>query len=329
MRRPLVVHLDQTEQPLTLEREALADIDCEIISAAVESQDQILAAIRHADVVLDDHSPITRETIGQLERCGLIIRYGHGYEGVDLDACTEHGIMVANVPGSTSEEVSNHALALMFACARELKRFDKATSDGRWGEVYSRSVGQRIFGQTAGVVGFGWIGRSFARKAKSMGMDVLVHDPYVGEWLGIEYQVSFVSFDELLERSDFISIHSQHDETSHHLFNVQAFDRMKSSAYLINTARGGIVDEAAMIDALRAGKIAGGGLDVFEVEPVATDNPLLHMENVVVTPHVAGSSEPGWAAIRRRAGEDAARYLRGERPHGLVNLEVLGRLRHP
>ena len=328
MRRPLVVHIDQSEQPLTLEREALTGIDCEIVSAAVDSQDQILAAIRQADVVLDDHSPVTRETIEKLERCGLVIRYGHGYEGVDLDACTDHGIMVANVPGSTSEEVSNHALALMFACAREIKRLDRATTEGSWGGVYSRSLGQRIFGQTAGVVGFGWIGRSFARKAKAMGMEILVHDPYVGEWLEIEYQVNFVSFEELLERSDFISIHAQHDESSHHLFNEQAFDRMKDSAYLVNTARGGIVDEAAMIDALRAGQIAGAGLDVFEVEPVAMGNPLLHMENVVVTPHVAGSSAPGWDAIRRRAGEDAARYLRGERPHGLVNLEVLGRLRH-
>ena len=328
MRRPLVVHIDRSEQPIKLEREALAGIDCEIVSTGVDSQDQVLAAIREADVVLDDHSPITRDTVEQLERCGLIIRYGHGYEGVDLDACTEQGIMVANVPGSTSEEVSNHALALMFACAREIKPLDRATIKGQWGEVYSRSLGQRIYGQTAGVVGFGWIGRSFARKARAMGMEVLVHDPYVGEWLEIEYQVSLVSFEELLERSDFISIHSKHDETSHHLFNAQAFDRMKKSAYLVNTARGGIVDEAALIEALRAGKMAGAGLDVFEVEPVETDNPLLHMENVIVTPHVAGSSAPGWDAIRRRAGEDAARYLRGERPHGLVNLEVLGRLRH-
>ncbi len=328
MRRPLVVHIDHSEQPITHERKGLSGIDCEIVSIGVETQDQVLAAIRQADVVLDDHSPITRETIEQLERCGLIIRYGHGYEGVDLDASTEHGIMVANVPGSTSEEVANHALALMFACAREIKRLDRATTEGRWSEVYSRSLGHRLYGETAGVVGFGWIGKSFARKARAMGMEVLVHDPYVGEWLEIEYQVNFVSFDELLERSDFISIHSQHDETSHHLFNKQAFDRMKESAYLVNTARGGIVDEAALIEAVRAGKIAGAGLDVFEVEPVEIDNPLLHMENVVVTPHVAGSSAPGWDAIRRRAGEDAARYLRGERPHGLVNLEVLGRLRH-
>ena len=287
MSRPLVVHLDQAEQPVTLERQALAGIDCEIISAAVESQDQILAAIRQADVVLDDHSPITRDTIGQLERCGLIIRYGHGYEGVDLDACTEHGIMVANVPGSTSEEVSNHALALMFACARELKRFDKAASDGRWSEVYSRSVGQRIFGQTVGVVGFGWIGRSFARKAKSMGMDVLVHDPYVGEWLGIEYQVSFVSFDELLERSDFISIHSQHDETSHHMFNEQAFDRMKSSAYLIkhrpgrNRRRSGDDRRVASRERSRA-----VDLTYSRSKPVATGQPApAHGERGCNTPH--------------------------------------------
>jgi D-3-phosphoglycerate dehydrogenase len=177
------------------------------------------------------------------------------------------------------------------------------------------------------VVGFGWIGRAFARKCKALGMDVLVHDPYVGDWLAVEYGVRFVDFDTLLRQSDYVSLHVPHSAANHHLINADALRKMKRSAYLISTARGPVVEETALVRALTEGWIAGAGLDVFEKEPVAADSLLLKMENVIVTPHIAGSSEPGWETIRRRAGEEAARVLRGERPQVLVNPEVLGRLR--
>jgi D-3-phosphoglycerate dehydrogenase len=324
--RPLVVHIDATESPLELERIALAGIDCEIISIAVSSEGEIIEAAKEATVLLNDHSPVTAAMVDQLTNCKLIIRYGHGYDTVDVDACTEAGIIVTNIAGSTSEEVSNHALSLLLASARELKRLDLATTSGRWGEVYSRSILNPIYGQTAGIVGFGWIGRAMARKCNALGMNVLVNDPYVGEHLAIEYGVEFVSKEELLERSDYVTLHIPHLDDTHHFIDADALDRMKSSAYLINTSRGPVVDELALVSALQAEKIAGAGIDVYEQEPLSADNPLLSMENVICTPHVAGSSKIGWETIRRRAGEEAARVLRGERPEVVVNPEVLGRI---
>jgi len=323
---PLVVHIDAKESPLELERNALAGIDCEIVSVAVASEGEIIEAVKNATVILNDHSPVNRAMVDQLENCKLIIRYGHGYDTVDVDACTEAGIIVTNIAGSTSEEVSNHALTLLLASARELKRLDLATTSGRWGEVYSRSILNHIYGETVGIVGFGWIGRAMARKCKALGMTVLVNDPYVGDHLAVEYQVDFVPKDELLERSDYVSLHVPHLDSTHHFIDSAALDRMKHTAYLVNTSRGPVVDEQALIAALKAGKIAGAGIDVYEQEPLSVDNPLLSMENVICTPHVAGSSEIGWEIIRRRAGEEAARVLLGRRPDVVVNPEVLGRM---
>ena len=323
---PLVVHIDAKESPLELERNALAGIDCEIVSVAVASEGEIIEAVKNATVILNDHSPVNRAMVDQLENCKLIIRYGHGYDTVDVDACTEAGIIDTNIAGSTSEEVSNHALTLLLASARELKRLDLATTSGRWGEVYSRSILNHIYGETVGIVGFGWIGRAMARKCKALGMTVLVNDPYVGDHLAVEYQVDFVPKDELLERSDYVSLHVPHLDSTHHFIDSAALDLMKHTAYLVNTSRGPVVDEQALIAALKAGKIAGAGIDVYEQEPLSVDNPLLSMENVICTPHVAGSSEIGWEIIRRRAGEEAARVLLGRRPDVVVNPEVLGRM---
>ncbi|MBT4125762.1 MAG: C-terminal binding protein [Chloroflexi bacterium] len=323
---PLVVHIDAKESSLELERKALAGIDCEIVSVAASSEGEIIEAVKDATVILNDHSPVTQATIDQLTNCKLIIRYGHGYDTVDVDACTEAGIIVTNIAGSTSEEVSNHALSLLMASARELKRLDLATTSGRWAEVYSRSILNRIYGETVGIVGFGWIGRAMARKCNALGMKVLINDPYVGEHLATEYGVEFVSKNELLERSDYVTLHIPHLDGTHHFIDADALDRMKTSAYLINTARGPVVDEIALVTAVQSEQIAGAGIDVYEEEPLSPDNPILKMENVICTPHVAGSSELGWETIRRRAGEEAARVLRGERPTVVVNPEVLGRI---
>jgi D-3-phosphoglycerate dehydrogenase len=325
--RPLVIHIDATESPLELERIALAGIDCEIVSIAASSEGEIIEAVKHATVILNDHSPVTQSMIDQLTNCKQIIRYGHGYDTVDVDACTKAGIIVTNIAGSTSEEVSNHAMSLLLALARELKRLDLATTTGRWGEVYSRSILSRIYGETVGIVGFGWIGRAMARKCNAFGMNVLVSDPYVGDHLAIEYDVEFVSKDELLKRSDYVTLHVPHlVGNTHHYIDAKALEAMKTSSYLINTSRGPVVDEKALVNTLQQNQIAGAGIDVFEEEPLSPDNPILNMDNVICTPHVAGSSEIGWQTIRRRAGEEAARVLRGERPTVVVNPEVLGRI---
>lgn len=234
--------------------------------------------------------------------------------------------MVANVAGSTSEEVSNHALALMLNCARRLYQVDRGIRAGKWRELWSREAGGQLWGETVGIFGFGHIGRAFARKANALRMRVIAHDPWAGPWGDLEEGVAFVGFDQLLRESDYITIHCNYGPQSHHAFGADVLRRMKPTAYLVNTARGPVVDEKALIEALRSRQIAGAGLDVFEKEPLEPDNPLLRMDNVILSPHIAGSSPGGWARIRRGAARDAARALQGLRPHSLVNPEVLVKL---
>ncbi|MFP6594245.1 MAG: C-terminal binding protein [Dehalococcoidia bacterium] len=325
--RPQVVLISPYDDPMVEERAALAGIDCDIICAPVSSQGEVFEAIKEATVVLNYHSEIPREIFEQMDNCKLMVRYGHGYDTVDLRAATDNGVMVTNIAGATSEEVSNHALALILACARNLKIMDRTMTEGGWTGNDSRSVARRIYGETPGIIGMGNIGRAMARKGRALGMTVLVYDPYVGPWLAIEYDVEFVDdVETIFKESDYITLHTPLTPETYHIVNSDTLSLMKSDAYVINTARGPIVDEDALLAALMDKKIAGAALDVFEQEPPDPDNPLLHLENVIVTPHIAGSSEIGWATICRRAGEEAARALRGERPQVVVNPEVFPKL---
>ncbi|HJM53112.1 MAG TPA: C-terminal binding protein [Dehalococcoidia bacterium] len=325
--RPQVVLIASYDDPMVEERAILDRIDCDIICASVSSQGEVFEAIKEATVVLNHHFDIPREMFEQMDNCKLMIRYGHGYDTVDLGAATENGVMVTNIAGATSEEVSNHALALVLACARDLKRMDRIMTEGRWTGNDSRSVARRIFGETLGIIGMGNIGRATARKGVALGMRVLVYDPYVGPWLATEYNVEFVDDSEtIFSESDYVSLHTPLTPETHHLVDSDTLALMKPDAYVINTSRGPIVDEDALLAALMDKKIAGAALDVFEQEPPDPDNPLLHLENVIVTPHIAGSSQIGWATICRRAAEEAARALSGQRPQVVVNPEVFPKL---
>lgn len=326
MPRPRVVIIERNQRiDPTVEEAALAGVDCELISLAVDSEGEVIEAVRGADVVLNSSLPMPRSVVDTLDRCQLIVRMGHGYEGVDLEAATEAGIMIANTAGATSEEVSNHALALLLSCARRLYQLDPGVRSGRWGELWARDACGQIWDETLGIFGFGHIGRALARKANALRMKVIVYDPYVGPWADLEEGVTLVSFDQLVTQSDYISLHAPHNDQTHHAFNLEVFRRMKRSAYLINTARGPVVDQAGLVEALKGGLIAGAGIDVFESEPASADNPLLAFPNVIVSPHVAGSSPGGWRRIRTSAARDAARVLAGKRPLSLVNTEVLSR----
>ena len=214
-------------------------------------------------------------------------------------------------------------MSLLLASARELKRLDLATTTGRWGEVYSRSILSRIYGETVGIVGFGWIGRAVARKCNAFGMNVLVSDPYVGDHLEIEYGVEFVSKDELLKRSDYVTLHVPHlAGNTHHYIDSKALEEMKPSAYLINTSRGPVVDEKALAHALQQNQIAGAGIDVFEEEPLSPDNPILKMDNVIVTPHAIGSTDEIWQNKWDENISQVASIIKGEVPEALVNGNV-------
>lgn len=320
----VVIEKNQRIDPV-YEADELGDLDVELISVAVDSEGDVIEAIAGADVVLNSSLPMPKSVIDTLDNCKIIVRLGHGYEGVDLDATTDAGIIVCNTAGATSEEVSNHALSLMLFLARRLYELNPGTRAGKWGELWSREACSQIWGETVGVFGFGHIGRAFARKTNALRMNVIVHDPYVGHWADLEDNVRMVEFDELVETSDFISIHAPFKEETHNKFNADVFRRMKSSAFLINTGRGGIVSETDLVQALRNKEIAGAAIDVFETEPQGDDNPLFDFNNVIVTPHVAGSSPGGWERIRRSAARDAARALTGRRPYCVVNTDVLTR----
>jgi D-3-phosphoglycerate dehydrogenase len=326
MPRYRVLIVDRALPDASVERQELAGVDCEVVQIAAQSEGELIEAVTDADVVLNHALPMPRRVVDAMRHGKLIVRMGHGYEGIDIPAATEKGIMVANVAGSTSEEVSNHAFALMLYSARRLYRMDRGVRAGKWSELWSREVGGQLWGETVGIFGFGHIGRAFARKANAFRMKVIAHDPWAGPWADLEEGVTIVSFERLLRESDYITVHSNYGPQSHHAFNADAFSKMKHTAYLINTARGPVVDEKALIEALKRGRIAGAGLDVFEKEPLEPGSPLLTMENVVLTPHIAGSSPGGWARIRRGAARDAARALQGLRPYSLINPEVLLKL---
>jgi D-3-phosphoglycerate dehydrogenase len=246
---------------------------------------------------------------------------------VDIEAATAAGLVVTNVPDVFIEEVADHAMMLLLDVARMTPLMTRMAREGSWYQARPiLSHSPRLFGQTLGLYAFGNVARCTARRAKAFGMRVIAFDPYVSELEITAAGVEPVGFGELLERSDFLSIHAPHNAETEHAIDADALARMKPTAAVINTARGPIIDELALIEALRAGMIAGAGLDVLEQEPPATDNPLLTMDNVVMTPHVASATTRMRPETRRRAAREVALVLRGRWPMSCVNPTVLPRV---
>jgi len=305
------------------ETEELSRANAELVGVDCATEDEIIEAARDADAVITGAAQLTRRVMESLPACQVIVRYGIGYDTVDVDAATDNGILVVNIPDFCIEEVSNHAITLLLACAKKLVLMDSGTKQGRWGEAKrAQSPMGSIYGQSLGLVGCGNIGRMTARKAQCFGLKTLGCDPYVDKSLTSEYGITLVSLPELLKESDFISVHTPLNKETRHLFGEKEFKQMKPSAYFINTARGSVVDEVALIKALDEKWIAGAGLDVFEQEPVAPDNPLLKMDNVVVTPHSASYSDASFQRLRTSVGQEAARVLSGRWPRNVVNKTV-------
>jgi D-3-phosphoglycerate dehydrogenase len=255
----------------------------------------------------------------------VVVRYGVGVDGIDLGAATDHGVPVVNVPDYGTDEVANHAVALLLALARKLVRLDRQTRSGGW-DVFRVGPVSRLAGQTVGLLGCGRIGSAVARKLGGFDVRLLGCDPYVSTF---PPGVQPVAFERLLDEADYVSIHCPLTPATHRLFGEETLARMRPTAALINTARGGIVDTAALVDALQMGLLAGAGLDVLETEPLDPGHPLLRMEQVIVTPHAAWYSEEGRSDLKRRAAEEAVRVLRGERPRHCVNPEVFAREGRP
>jgi len=286
------------------------------------SEDDFLRLCGEAEALLLQYGAVTRRVIAGLPRLRLLVRYGVGVDGVDLDAATDHGIPVANVPDYGTDEVANHAVALLLALARRLPELDRQTRAGGW-DVFAVQPIHRLAGQTVGIIGCGRIGSRVARKLAGFDVRLLGHDPYVAE---VPPGVTPVGLDRLLAESDYVTVHCPLNAETRHLIDAAALARMKPSAVLVNTARGGIVDTAALAAALERGRLGGAGLDVTEQEPLDPRSPLLRMDRVVVTPHAAWYSEEGRSDLKRRVAEEAVRVLvRGEPPRNCVNPRVLAK----
>ena len=321
-----VVRVDRTGSSAIMieEAEELAKVNAELVGADGVTEDEIIEAAKDADAILTAGAQITRRVMEALPKCKVIVRYGIGFDTIDVAAATDNAILVVNIPGFCLEEVSNHAITLLLACAKKLIQLNNVIRQGHWHEVSGTAPAPigTIYGQTLGLIGCGLIGRMTGRKAQCFGLKVLGYDPYLNKSLAKEHGITLVSLPELLKESDFISVHTPLNKETWHLIGEKEFEQMKTTAYFINTARGPVVDEPALIKALREKRIAGAGLDVFEKEPVDADNPLLEMDNVVVTPHCAGYSDASFKRLRTSVGQEAARVLRGRWPKNVVNKSV-------
>ncbi len=309
----------------SLELEALAPVG-DIIDIRADTPEEFAAGVSEVDAIITSWGlRIDRQVIDALKNCVVIGVGSVGVDMVDIEAATEAGIVVTNVPDVFIEEVADHAMMLLLDMARRTPMMTRmAREEGEWYKARPLlSKVPRLMGQTLGLFAFGNVARCTARRAKAFGMHVIAHDPYVSELTISDAGVEPVSFNELLERSDYISVHAPHNEETEHSFSTDAFARMKETAVIVNTARGPIIDERALIDALERGSIAGAGLDVLEQEPPESDNPLFGMENVVVTPHVASATTRMRPETRRRVGREVALVLRGRWPMSCVNPTVL------
>ena len=318
-----IVITDHRFPDVAQERRAVEASGGELVVAQITDEERLAGLCKDADGVLTVRAPITRRVIAAMERCRIIVRYGIGVDTVDIPAATESGIMVANVPDYCLDEVSDHALTLLLMLSRQIIPAIALAREEQW-TIPKMPPLHRLRGQTCGLVGCGKIGSLLAGKVAQLGMRVIVCDPYLGEARAREMGAELVSFDALLARADFISLHAPLNDETHHLFGDAAFAKMKSSASIINTARGGLIDEVALLAALDAGKISGAGLDVVESETAATPvrTALVNHPKVIVTAHTAWLSQEARMTLQARAIEQALACLKGEIPYGLVNREL-------
>jgi D-3-phosphoglycerate dehydrogenase / 2-oxoglutarate reductase len=319
----LAVVTDHDFPNLDDEEQILRPIGIELRVADRNDRRAFMAAVGAAEALLSQYAPIDAPMIAAAQRCLAILRYGVGVDTIDLDAATKAGICVANVPDYGTQEVALHALSLMLAVHRRLRVFDASVRGGRWiaGPTVTPPI-HRLRGQTLGIVGFGRIGRTLGAYAAALGVHVLAYDPYITRTAAGEAGATLVDYGTLLRQSDIISFHAPLTDETRHMFGEQELRILKPSAIVINTARGGIVDTNAVARALREGRLAGAGLDVFEEEPLPANHLLREAPNTFLTPHVAWYSEEARRALKRSVAEDVARVARGEWPRSLVNPDV-------
>ncbi|MCY3543821.1 MAG: C-terminal binding protein [Chloroflexi bacterium] len=292
---------------------------------SMHDEDEIIEKVRDADGIITSESPITRKVLESLTQCKVVLRTGVGFDVIDVEAATENGIAVVNIPDMWTREVANQAMSLLLGLNRRVVNLHDDIRANSWTPRPPYEVGS-LHGETIGILGLGRIGSAMAQRAKGFELDVIAYDPYIGDEAFAERGVTRVSFEDMMSRSDYISLHTPLTDETRHIIDENALRLMKPNAYLINTSRGPVVDEAALIKALQEGWIAGAGLDVLEKEPPDQDNPLLSMNNVILSPHSGHTSVLSLRIRTGRYGEEVATVLDGKKPRNLVNPQVLEHL---
>lgn len=282
-----------------------------VVELRPRTQESFEARAPLAVALLNSDFPLPAERIALLQRCRVISRFGAGLDNIDVGAASARGIVVTNTPDCCTEEVANHAWLLLLACASDLLRRDRSVRRGEW-RPDGLDLTLPVAGRVLAMVGLGKIGLAMARRAQAFGMTVIAHDPAVTSAEMAHYGIERIALDDLLARADFVSLHCPLTDETRHLIDARRIGLMKRTASLINTARGAIVDQAALVNALRKGRIASAGLDVLDPEPPRKDEALYGLDNVILTPHIAANTTDSINRLRRRTVAQLVRVLSGE-----------------
>ena len=312
MAGPVIAVTDSVFPTLDPAKAALARLNPTYRMSKSVNADDIVAVAKDADAVLVTYAKLTREVLSQFTRCKAIGRFGLGVDNIDLPTAKEKGIAVNYVPDYCIREVSDHAMALLLSLIRKVPLSNKLVQSGRW-EMPAVVPIRRIEGTVLGLIGFGHIPRLVAPKAQAFGIKVIAHDPFAKPDVFKAANVESVDLDTLFKTSDYVSVHAPLLPATRGMMNAAAFAKMKKGAYIVNTARGPLIDEPALIAALDSGQIGGAGLDVVATEPLAKDSPLLGRDNVIISPHTAFYSIEALNELQTKCATDVARVLSGEK----------------
>ena len=309
-------------KPVIPEELILKEAGASLVYGNATTEDELIELTRDADAIINYLIKITPRVINSLERCRVIVRRGIGYDTVDVAAAAARGIPVANVPEYCTDEVADHAMALLLAAARRISTGNDQVRSGGWDYRELQPI-PALRDATLGLIGFGKIPKAVAERARGFGLKVLTYDPFVTEALAQQYGAKVVGLDELLGTSDFISVHAPLTKDTRSMISRREFALMKPSMVVVNTSRGPVIDEAALIEALEKRQIAFAALDVLTLEPPTADSPLRRLNNAIITPHIAWYSERSAQVLGEKVAGEILRVFGGYLPKSLVNPEVI------
>ena len=307
---------------LDCERTVLGSIGADVVDGRNLRGPEALMCCQKADAIMSDYFAWTAEAIQQLERCRVICQYGVGLDQIDIDAATRAGIVISHTPEYCIDELADHTFALLLAAARKIVRYDRSVREGGWDYNVGSPI-RKLRGQTLGLIGLGRVSRAVALRAHGFGLRVIACDPYQPPEVFSEVGAERMELDELLVAADIVSLHLAFTPETREIIGAKQLALLRPAAILVNTARGGLIDEKALAKALRSGQLVAAGLDVLSEEPPARDEDILQLENLIVTPHAGFLSVESLIAVQKQAAEEVRRALTGEKLIFAVNQQAL------